>query len=131
MDDSPSPKRVLETTLERVADDLDDATHARMDQEVLNRTKPEKYLCHPFVLLVTIVSTSGGKLDSAYAEYANALALLQEHPQLSDELLNAWEQEPKTFRDIRNLSTSALHYPGRKLMVLTLPQKFYVQILVE
>jgi hypothetical protein len=110
MDHSPPPKRAPETTLERVADDLDDATHARMDQEVLNRPIAEAYPSQPVLLLVAIVSTSGGKLDSAYADNDKAFALLKKHPRLNDELLNALKQEPKTFRDIRNLSTSALYY---------------------
>ena len=47
-------------------------------------------------------------LDPRYKENPEAKALLREHPQLEVELKNAWEQEPKSFKDIRNLSTSCV-----------------------
>ena len=97
--DAPSAKRT-QTTLETVPDDLNDATHARMDDAVFKFFEDEPYTAT--TLLATIVSTSEGNLDPKYKELPNAKALLQKHPSLTDKLKVAWNDG--TFREIRNLS---------------------------
>jgi hypothetical protein len=105
-------QRTLETTLELVPDDFDDATHARLDRAVLNALKGFGKLGYsPVNLLAIIVETSQGILDPKYSGNISVMALLHTYPQLEVELENAWEQEPKSFRNIRNLSTCARHYP--------------------
>ena len=106
MDGPHAIKCSLETTLERESDGVDNATHARLDKAVLDTTGD--YAFSPPFLLATIVSTSKGMLDLKYEKNPEAKALLQEHPQLEVELKNAWEQEPKSFKDIQNLSMSCV-----------------------
>ena len=117
MDGSPAIKRALET-LEREPDGLDDATHARLDKAVLDTTGDYPFFpLYPFFLhslLATIVSTSEGMLDPKYEKTPEAKALLREHPQLEAELKKAWEQEPKSFKDVRNLSMSYVVLSGRR-----------------
>jgi hypothetical protein len=102
-------QRTLETTLELVPDDFDDATHARLDRAVLNALKGFGKLGYsPVNLLAIIVETSQGILDPKYSGNISVMALLHTYPQLEVELENAWEQEPKSFRNIRNLSTCGI-----------------------
>ena len=99
----PSSRRQkLEMSLELVADDLDDATHDRLDAAVLETADedPSTLLLATF-LLATIVSTSEGLLDSRYSETPKAKTLLQDHPGLRNMLNEAWRD--KKFRAIRNL----------------------------
>ena len=105
--DHPPPKRASEATLERVADDLDDATHIRLDKLVLDAIDDDDY--SSILLLTTIAQNSEGKLDSRYSNAYQAKPLLQEHPVLKDVLKKAWEQ--KSFKDIRNLSMSCVILP--------------------
>ena len=92
--------------LEVVPDDLDDATHARMDQAVLEVADDDPVILsrarEAAFLLATIVSTSEGRLDPKYAQNPAAKALLQEHPALMEKLTEAWTA--RTFRQIRSLS---------------------------
>src|SRR5277367_4582308 len=82
--DAPSTKRT-QITLETVPDHLDDAAHARMDDAVFEIFEDEPP--YPFTLLATIVSTSEGNLDPKYKENPNAKTLLQEHPSLTNKLI--------------------------------------------
>ena len=109
MDHSSPQKRPLEITLERVADNLHDATHVRLDKLVLGIVDDDTYSA--LVLLITIVQNSEGKLDSRYSNVSQAKALLREHPALTDALEKAWGQ--KSFKDIRNLSMLCVIPPCR------------------
>ena len=124
MDISPPPKRAPETTLERVPDDLDNATHARLDVRVLDIVDG----FNPTFLLTTIVDESDGMLDPTYFAPSKAKVLLREHPQLEVELKKAWDQ--RSFRDIRNLGTSASH-PNKNQMVLTQIQRSCVRLILQ
>jgi len=97
--DAPSAKRT-QTTLETVPDDLNDATHARMDDAVFKIF--EDFQWNPFTLLATIVENSEGRLDPKYMGNTQAKALLGNCPELADKLKVAWNDG--TFREIRNLS---------------------------
>src|SRR5277367_4172438 len=89
--------------LELVPNDLDDATHARLDKVVFMVADDEpSMLSLAAFLLVTIVSTSEGLLDAKYEKTPAAVVLLQEHPALKEKLMQAWTA--RTFRDIRNMS---------------------------
>jgi hypothetical protein len=95
--------RKLEMSPEPLPDVLDDATHARMDKVVFDTFDYEpSSLPYATLLLATIVSTSGGPLNSKYKENQHAKALLLEHPWLMDRLIGAWRD--RTFKEIRNLS---------------------------
>jgi hypothetical protein len=108
--DPPPPKRAQETTLERVADDIDGAAHARMDELVLAIIAIEEISSPPLTyLLMLIVQNSEGKLDSIYSNISQAKALLEEHPTLKDALKEAWNQ--RSFKEIRNLSMSCIILP--------------------
>ena len=96
-------------TLERVADDIDDATHTQLDKRVLEIIDGETYSLG--YLLISIVSTSEGKLDSTYIEPSKVSTLLREHPTLKIALKKAWEE--KSFKDIRILSMLYLILPWR------------------
>jgi hypothetical protein len=100
----PPAKRKAAITLELEPNEEDDATHARLDQEVLETIENDR---SPMTLLATIVSTSE-RLDQKYGKNQNAKALLREHPGLVDKLEGAWQD--KSFKEIRNLSTSSLSY---------------------
>jgi len=102
----PSSRRQkLEMSLELVVDDLDGATHARLDAAVLETADEDpSTLSLASFLLVTIVSTSDGRLDSRYEKSPNAKALLQNHPDLMNMLNVAWRD--RSFKAIRNLSAS-------------------------
>jgi hypothetical protein len=100
----PSAKRAQVVTLQVVPDDLSDATHAIMDEAVLDVVEEQPVnLGRATFLLATIVSSSQGRLDAKYRETPAAKALLQEHPALMEKLTEAWAAG--TFRQIRNLSS--------------------------
>src|SRR5277367_1331666 len=82
--DALSAKRT-QTTLETVPDDLDDAAHARVDDAVFEIFEDEP--SYPFTLLATVASTSEVNLDPKYKENPNAKTLLQEHPSLTNKLI--------------------------------------------
>ena len=91
----PSSRRQkLEMSLELVADDLDGATHARLDAAVLETADydPSTLPLASF-LLATIVSTSDGRLDSRYGENPKAKALLQGHLDLMNMLNVVWRDK--------------------------------------
>ena len=101
----PSAKRprVPPTPLETVHNDLDDATHARLDTLVLKTCKePVESVLAAAFLLPTIVWNSEGRLDPKYSQAANARALIEENLELVDMLRDAWND--KSFKQIRNLS---------------------------
>jgi hypothetical protein len=108
MDHPPAAKRTLRATPELVPDDFDDATHARLDEVVLNGLKDAQLEYSPVLLLMLIVETSQEKLDPKYKSMLAVTTLIRTHPQLEVELKKAWEQEPKSFRNIRNLSTCGI-----------------------
>jgi hypothetical protein len=99
----PPTKRTQVMTLEVVQDDFDDATHASMDDAVLNVVEEPVNLSRATFLLATIVWSSHGRLDAKYTEPPAAMVLLQEHPALRKKLTEAWAA--RTFRQIRNLSS--------------------------
>jgi hypothetical protein len=89
-------------SLASVPSQIDDATHARWDETVLETVNVEP--SSPFLaawLLATIVAVSEGLLDGKYSQNPAALRLLKEHPDLTDKLREAWKAE--TFREIRSL----------------------------
>ena len=81
-------------SLELVADDLDGATHARLDAAVLETADydPSTLPLASF-LLATIVSTSDGRLDSRYGENPKAKSLLQGHLDQMNMLNVAWRDK--------------------------------------
>jgi hypothetical protein len=89
--------------------DIDDDTHARLDQIVLQAVgrKPSSALSLAILLLV-IVSKSEGRLDPTFKDLDNAEAFLQQYPNLTPELRVAWKA--KSFREIRSLSTLSLAF---------------------
>jgi hypothetical protein len=104
-DESPSHRQKLHMSLESVADDLDDATHFRMDKAVLKVATVEPSI--PYLaasLLCTIVSLSEKRLglDPKYKKTPEAVAFLKEHPEVTDMLKDAWRAG--AFKTIRNLS---------------------------
>src|SRR5277367_6804201 len=97
--------------LKLVPNDLDNAAHARLDQEAfkvansssLSRPLPaNEPIFAALSLLAIIVSTSEGLLDAKYQQTSAAVALFGEHPELKEKLMQAWMA--RTFRDIRNMS---------------------------
>ncbi|KIL65127.1 hypothetical protein M378DRAFT_10999 [Amanita muscaria Koide BX008] len=89
------------STLETVPNDLDDATHARLDKRVLDICEePVESSSAVTLLLNTIVQHSEGRLDQKYRRIANAKALIKEHPELVDKLKEAWNDS--SFKQIRN-----------------------------
>ena len=81
---------------------VDDATHSRMDDEILQGfPAPPTTAAIAATLLSTIVSFSDGRLEPKYKDIREAKALLAKHPALKELLQEAWTS--KTFRVIRNL----------------------------
>jgi hypothetical protein len=88
--------------------DLDHATHARLDQQVLKVADDEPVvLSRAAFLLAMIVETAKGHLDQKYGLLPNAMALPEEHADLRDKLVAAWKA--RSFKDIRNLGTRMPH----------------------
>ncbi|KIM74987.1 hypothetical protein PILCRDRAFT_13928 [Piloderma croceum F 1598] len=89
--------------LESAVNLLDDATHSRLDNEVLATVEeaPSTRLTLRLatLLLATIASNSDGTIDSKYKENPNSVALIQEHEDLQPKLLAAWEAN--FFKEIR------------------------------
>jgi hypothetical protein len=103
----PSSKRILETTLESIPNDLADATHARLDEEVRNRVQvlhEEPEVPNAIILLDCIISCSDGLLDQKYTNGVEMQRLYKNHPELQDKLKEAWSTN-KSFKEIRNLGT--------------------------
>jgi hypothetical protein len=107
-DDRSVPRRKLDEILETVPNDLDDATHRRMDAAALEEFDDfaAESFSTPFanVLLATIVSTSEGRLNERYFRCPDVGKLLQQHPDLMVKLEKAWND--KSFANIRNLSAA-------------------------
>jgi len=136
----PSAERPPGNTLETLPDDLDEATHKDLDRKVLVNnptTNLEAYLqlSNPALLeapllnlLQQIVSNSPETLDQKYRDIVAAQKLLQDRPELKEELKSSW-MEGK-FKRIRNLSA-----PLRDLYVSyimkTLTQKSFAQRVVK
>jgi hypothetical protein len=100
--DEPSATR-RKMILEVAVNALPDATHARMDEEVIRHTHDLPWgSALAMMLLATIVSTSKGLLHPKYGENQNANALVDDQPELVEKLRLAWND--KTFKEIRNLS---------------------------
>jgi hypothetical protein len=100
-------------SLDLVTNDLDDATHVQLDNQVLAIADDEPSIpSRAASLLATIVWTSKGLLDPNYENTPGARALVNECPDLVDKLRDAWAR--KSFKEIRNLSTfsvfAAVHY---------------------
>jgi len=103
-DDRDSTRRRLTIPLGPVMSDLDDAAHARLDEQVLKVADDEPVVLSMIAsLLATIVDHAKGQLDQKYASTTNSRALLEEHPDLRDKLVVAWKA--RSFKDIRNLGT--------------------------
>jgi len=117
------PVKRAKTTLEAVPNDLDDATHARLDRLVLDTSDydPSSLPVAAF-FLATIVSYSEDKLNSKYKDTPTVKALFNEHPELMDKLRVAWTA--RSFKEIRNLS--AIFVMTKADGLLTLVQKSFV-----
>jgi hypothetical protein len=103
-DDRDSTRRRLTIPLGPVMSDLDDAAHARLDEQVLKVADDEPIiLSRAAFLLATIVENAKGHLDQKYASNKNSRTLLEEHPDLRDKMAVAWQA--RSFKDIRNLGT--------------------------
>jgi hypothetical protein len=105
-DDRDSTRRRLTIPLGPVMSDLDDAAHARLDEQVLKVADDEPVilsLAQAAFLLATIVENAKGHLDQKYASNKNSRTLLEEHPDLRDKMAVAWQA--RSFKDIRNLGT--------------------------
>ena len=93
--------------LESVANILDDNTHARLDEVVLNTCEniidASKLGSLAVFLLATVVENSADTLDPKYGNNTNAKALLEVEGELLEKLNDAWNR--KEFKEIRNLST--------------------------
>ena len=101
----PSSGRLkLDPTLEYVDNVLDDATHIRLNNAVVELFEDEPVSASSWPLLQSIVENSQGLLDPSYREPSNAKALLQGLPALKELLNKAWRD--RNFKDIRNLSTT-------------------------
>jgi len=108
-DESPPLTRTqqdMSQFFEFVADDLDDAAHRRMDEELIQYCSSPSTLNAAASLLSIIVALSNGRLESKYLNPREAHALLEAHPALLELLREAWDS--KTFRAIRNLSKLSL-----------------------
>ena len=92
----------LETTVNM----LHDATHARLDREVIEDFQEQGLtpgtLGASLLLLQSIAANSEGCVDPKYGWGTVAKAILKDHPDLQTELWQAWEA--KSFQRIRNLS---------------------------
>lgn len=97
----PSAKRTTDTTLETVANRLNDDTHLDMDKAVLRAMAGDT---SSLLLLNTIVTVSNGLLDPKYMNILAARALLNDHPELEEKLSTALKTSSKSFAEIRNLS---------------------------
>jgi len=117
----PATRHRTSMPLEAVTNDLDDDTHARLDEAVtacgVSRYDPSNPPFASLFLLSTIVSTSEGLLDPKYKETLNAMNLLAEHPDLMEKLSHAWKLG--RFKDIRNLSAIWIF-----LLIISLILKF-------
>jgi hypothetical protein len=86
----------------------DDATHIHLDKLVFNsnisRYEPS-ILPMAAQLLAHIVSNSDGMLKQDYKETETTIPFLEKYPILVEKIREAWKK--KTFREIRNLSTTA------------------------
>jgi len=97
-------------SLEMMPNELDDATHDRLNAKVLkyapiSRLPASSDPAAPFLaaaLLETIVSTSEGSLGAPYQSSVKAMTVLHEHPSLFPMLQSALEAG--SFNEIRNLS---------------------------
>jgi hypothetical protein len=108
--DEPPAKRPP-TTPETVPDDLDNATHQRMDDAVHNFLGNDPFIA--YVVLSAIVSMSEGRLDAKYEALASAEALIDEHPQLRGMLESAWKT--RSFKDLRRLSVLSFSSYSRRI----------------
>jgi hypothetical protein len=89
--DERSAKCTLQTTLETVDAELNDATDTRLDTLVLKTFKElVKSILVAAFLLLTIVSNSEGRLDQKYSHSADARVLIEENLELVDMLKEAW-----------------------------------------
>jgi hypothetical protein len=73
-----------------------------LDEEVLADMGSDPNEQRLSLLLRCIVGSSNGILDLKYEQKAAAVALLEDHPELRDKLMRAWEA--RSFKEIRNLS---------------------------
>ncbi|KAF9234793.1 hypothetical protein BU15DRAFT_65422 [Melanogaster broomeanus] len=94
-------------TLDVVQDILDVETHRKFDKmvnetcTVINLTETLDNLQRIF-LLMAIIDSSEGHLDSRYNTTKAAAELIRTHPKLSDVLNTAWKDQ--SYRHVRNLA---------------------------
>jgi len=102
MDEPSVTKRILETTLKILPDDLDKDAHAALDESVLRGSPPEPLnSASGALLLIPIVAGAKQHLNQDYRDLFATEALLDDHPLLLDMLSDAWKA--KKFQQIRNL----------------------------
>jgi hypothetical protein len=91
-------------SFETVANILDDATHARLDQQVIAEVQDQNLTpgSVPTFLLLIIALNSDGCIDPKYKDIGVAMSLLDQNPGLGAELWDAYEAG--SFKIIRNLS---------------------------
>ena len=91
-------------SFETTANILDDATHARLDQQVIAEVQDQNLQpgSGTTLLLLIIASNSNDCINPKYLDVRSAKSLLDQNPALGTELWSAYEG--KSFKNIRNLS---------------------------
>jgi hypothetical protein len=101
--------RRQELTLAFVPDDLDDATHRRQDEYVLEMCKDVPMMRSSSLLAanyLSVIASACERLHRTYKELEQARALLDDNPQLMSLL---WDSlESGTFRKVRTLREISL-----------------------
>ena len=106
-DERPVTRLKPNMPLETAVNVLDDATHTRLDKELLGKLQVRGLppgMWGAYTLLNFISSNSEGCVDPKY-EGTAAMTLVEGNPDLEAELWQAWEA--KSFKHIRNLSMCA------------------------
>jgi hypothetical protein len=96
-----------------VTDDLDDATHQSLDEQVLrdceNLVVPNKplHIAGAVGLLVAIAKCD--RLDSKYLDFSEAKRVIDNNPRLMVLLQDSWDK--KSFKEIRTFGVLSLSLP--------------------
>ncbi|KIL67470.1 hypothetical protein M378DRAFT_9260 [Amanita muscaria Koide BX008] len=109
----------ISRSFEYVEDVFGDETHRLMDDQVLETCKPPETVQTAASLLMIIVDSSNGKLESKYTNLSECKTLLAKHDGLADELKRAWSHQ--SFKNIRKMKI--LNVPSKPK--LSNQEKFY------